>query len=150
MILIYPFISLLAILAAFVAEYGMGLKPCALCLYQRIPYYIGLIGFVSYFIPQYQKYFRIFYIALFLASVTLAFYHMGVEYKWFSYHSECTSQITGNNIDQIKAQLLSQAIVRCDEPALIIFGLSMAGWNFILSLLLIILLIFLKQKNYEK
>jgi disulfide bond formation protein DsbB len=67
----------------------------------------------------------------------LAVYHAGVEYGWFPGFTACTSAISlGNNdVAALRDQLLNAPVVRCDVPGFVLFGISMAGYNAILSLI---------------
>ena len=69
------------------------------------------------------------------AGTALAFYHVGVEQHWFAGPSACTASAgTPTTLEALKAQLLHQQPVQCDEPAWALFGISLAGWNFLASL----------------
>src|SRR5260221_14302674 len=73
----------------------------------------------------------------FAASTVLAFYHVGVEQHWFAGPSACTGSVTGaTSIEALKAQLLARQPVSCDTPSWRLFGVSLAGWNVLDSLLL--------------
>ncbi len=69
------------------------------------------------------------------SAAALAFYHVGVEQHWFAGPSACTAAAgTPTTLEALKAQLLHQQPVRCDEPAWSLFGISLAGWNLLASL----------------
>jgi disulfide bond formation protein DsbB len=70
-----------------------------------------------------------------LASAGLGGYHAGVEQKWWPGPNTCTSQsIEGLSTDDLLAQIMNAPVVRCDEIPWDMFGISMAGWNMIISL----------------
>ena len=73
------FITLILI-SAFLIEYGLGHKPCKLCIYQRIPYFVAVLLILKMLLTtSYQK-IALFILALtFLVSASLAFYHFGIE-----------------------------------------------------------------------
>jgi disulfide bond formation protein DsbB len=76
--------------------------------------------------------------AVFLVSSGFAFYHVGVEQRWFAGPTACTAPATAaDTVEQLKAQLLHQQPVRCDEPAWTLWGISLAGWNLLASLIMI-------------
>lgn len=131
------------IAGAWIFEH-MGYAPCPLCLQQRIPYYVGiplaalallatrlgrgafasraLIGLVG---------------LLFLGGAGLAAYHAGVEWKFWAGPSDCAvgaggTTAAGGLLDSLNETVL----VRCDEPALLVLGLSLAVWNVAISLAL--------------
>ena len=65
----------------------------------------------------------------------IAVFHVGVEQQWWPGTAECGG-IDGANLslEQLKAQILAAPVVRCDEVAWSLFGISMAGYNILLSL----------------
>ena len=75
-----------------------------------------------------------------LVSTTLAFYHVGVEQKYWSGPNSCSNaSIEGLTTDQLLDQIMSAPIVRCDEVAWELFGISMAGWNVLISFCLFLI-----------
>ena len=139
LILIFLFLSsFFALLAAYISQYVFGLLPCPLCLYQRIPFFmvifITLFAFLSKQSPERQK--IIIKIALFILIINaiLALYHVGVEQKIFIF-DKCSDLSAGaDNLQDLKQQILQIPAVRCDTPQFILFGISMAGWNVIYCL----------------
>jgi disulfide bond formation protein DsbB len=123
---------------ALASQYWGGLAPCELCLKERWPWIaaiaISLVATTTSRRPTSPR------IALMLAAVfviggALAFYHVGVEQHWFAGPSACTAAAgTPTTLEALKAQLLHQQPVRCDEPAWALFGISLAGWNLLASL----------------
>jgi len=75
--------------------------------------------------------------AVFAVSGVLAFYHVGVERHWFAGPSACTGAATAaDTVEALKAHILGQMPVRCDEPAWSLWGISLAGWNLLASLVM--------------
>ena len=149
--LIIIFILLVSsLISAFVIEYGLGHKPCKLCLYQRYPYYISIFLLTSIFVIK--KNIRIHFLVLsivFLFGAIVAFYHFGIEQGFFEESTVCAA----NNLDQIlsKEDLLKQLkqnTVSCKDVTFRFLGLSLASINTIFSLILSCIF-FLKFKNYE-
>jgi disulfide bond formation protein DsbB len=61
-------------------------------------------------------------------------YHAGVEQKWWEGPTSCTSgDIGGLSAEELMDQIMSAPLVRCDDIPWEMFGLSMAGWNALLS-----------------
>lgn len=127
---------------AFASEYWGGLAPCHLCWLQRYPYMVTIaLGFLSLILQQSEPQGRGWRIIValsgfaFAVGACLALYHMGVEYHWWKGPESCTSDI-GNaaNLGDLLHALLNAPVIRCDVPAWTLLGLSMAGYNFIASL----------------
>ena len=124
--------------AVLLSQYWGGLAPCELCLTERWPWAVAIvISFVATMVGSRPA---LPWVALLLATVfavgsVLAFYHVGVEKHWFAGPSACTASAgTPATLEALKAQLLHQQPVRCDEPAWSLWGVSMAGWNLVASL----------------
>jgi disulfide bond formation protein DsbB len=126
--------------AALLSQYFGGLQPCELCLYQRWPYYAAIVATAIALLSGGDKAMRgivMLCALLFAASTALAFYHVGVEQHWFAGPTACTGSVTGaTSIEALKAQLLARQPVSCDTPAWRLFGVSMAGWNLLASVLI--------------
>ena len=68
-------------------------------------------------------------------SGAIGVYHAGVEAKIFEGFTQCTANVkTGLSNAQLLQQITHAPIVRCDEVQFRFLGISMAGWNAILSL----------------
>ncbi|MFZ5670844.1 MAG: disulfide bond formation protein B [Pseudomonadota bacterium] len=134
--------AMLAIAHAF--ETFGGLAPCLLCLRQREVYWAALtVGAVAVALDLWRKDPRLTRIAdgllalLFMVGVGVAVYHAGAEWKFWPGPAVCA---TGGavQVDSLDALLRGEAIrmPRCDEAAWVFLGLSMAGWNAVISLAL--------------
>ena len=128
-----------AILAgAFAFQYLGGLAPCQLCLWQRWPHAAAiLIGGLALLIGS-----RVLPALGALAALTTAgigAFHVGVEQKWWAGLASCTAgSIEGlSTADLLNPDIVVAAPVRCDAIAWQLAGISMAGWNVILSLVLV-------------
>ena len=132
-------ISAIAILATVYSfEYLLGLAPCDLCLYQRLPWW-GLIALSCLALmlrpnPRLSILLFACMIVILLAGASMAGYHVGVEWLWWKGPTTC-SGFDARNMDlaTLKAAIMATPVVRCDEIVWDFLGLSMAGWNFILS-----------------
>lgn len=133
------FISFLALLTALISQYVFGLQPCELCIWQRIPYVFAIaVGLISYGAARQDKAIGNFFLALaggiFLIGFGIAVFHVGVEQHWWEGLSSCGSGETKNlSIDELREQILKAPVVRCDEAAFTFLGISMAGYNALLS-----------------
>lgn len=129
--------------AAFGFQYIGGLVPCVLCLYQRWPYAITIalsltaLALLRRTEGQYAAR-GIVYLcgAVFLAGAGIAVFHVGVEQHWWQGTPECGVLSGGKTLQDLKESLEHGPIVRCDQPQWTMFGVSMAGYNAILSILL--------------
>ncbi|HZS82382.1 MAG TPA: disulfide bond formation protein B [Stellaceae bacterium] len=127
--------------AALLFQYAGGFAPCELCLYERWPYYavvvVSMIGLSSGNASAMRALVALCGL-IFLAGAGLSFYHVGVEQHWFAGPSACTGSAGGaDTIEALKAQLMKLQPVKCDEPAWTLFGISLAGFNLLASLLLL-------------
>ena len=143
-LIIIFFIILLSLISALTIEYVLDHKPCSLCLYERIPYFLSSLLMIKiFFFKKYEKITLLILFFVFIFSSLLAFYHFGIEQGFFSESFICNV----NNQVQIlsKEQLLRelyQNVVSCKDVTFRILGLSLAAINTILSVILSI--IFLK------
>ncbi|MBI3441278.1 MAG: disulfide bond formation protein B [Proteobacteria bacterium] len=132
-----------ALAAAYISQYGFGLKPCILCLYQRVPYFVnvalGLLAFLVTFRSPRLAVLLLWAAALsFFADAAIAGFHVGVEQGWWKGLPSCGGEIVPEHVslEELRQSLTHQDIVRCDKPAWVMFGISMAGYNFALTLAL--------------
>ncbi len=135
-------LSTLAIAGALGIEYIGHIPPCPLCLDQRIAYYAAIpLGILAFLLAPARRPWSLVILAVlaaaFLFNAGLGVYHAGVEWKWWVGPTECTGigTIASNPADLLKS-LQQSHVVRCDEAALRVFGLSLAGYNALLSALL--------------
>ncbi|MDZ7904407.1 MAG: disulfide bond formation protein B [Cypionkella sp.] len=123
------------LLGAFGFQYLGGLLPCTLCLWQRWPHAAAVaIGALGLALPQ-----RIWPILGALAALTtaaIALFHVGVEQFWWDGLATCTANsMAGVSVDDLLSlDTQVAAPVRCDAIPWQFMGLSMAGWNGVLSL----------------
>jgi len=132
------------ILGAWFFQFGLGLKPCPLCLEQRYPYYfaIPLAALVLLGVTAGASR-KVLLAALFviaagmLWNAGLAGYHAGIEWKWWAGPQDCSGPIDSlGSANDLLRQLESINVVRCDEAAWRFLGLSLAGYNVLISLTL--------------
>ncbi|WP_425515498.1 disulfide bond formation protein B [Microvirga antarctica] len=125
---------------ALVFQYGYGYQPCKLCLEQRYPYYFGIpLALLGVVLPQHGGRAILWLLALlFLASAALGTYHAGVEWGWWLGPSDCGGGggAAGGSVGDLLNQLNKIRVVSCTEAAWRFLGLSLAGWNVLISLAL--------------
>ncbi len=132
--------SATVMLAVLLSQYWGRLAPCELCLTERWPWDVAIV--IAFVAAMVGSRLALPWVALLLTAVfavgsALAFYHVGVEQHWFAGPGACTAAGgTPETLDALRAQLLHQQPVRCDEPAWTMFGTSLAGWNLLASLMM--------------
>lgn len=126
--------------SVYSAQYMGGLRPCVLCLYERIPWFAAAaLMLVGILMPASASGWRGLLLLCglaMLASTALAGYHVGVEQKWWAGPGACSApEQLPQNLDELKNLLLPTAEKppRCDEIPWSLWGISMAGYNGILS-----------------
>ena len=128
------------LLGAWGFQYIGGLAPCKMCIWQRYPHGVAVIlGALAFAFPGVRP---LPLLGALAAATTagIGFYHAGVEQGWWEGPNSCTSSsIDGLTPDQLLDQILNAPLVRCDDIAWSLMGISMAGWNGILSTLLVVL-----------
>lgn len=135
-----------SILTALGFQYIGGYQPCMLCLWERYAYYFAVpVLFLAIVLASGGSKgwaaVLFFLVALvFLANAGLGTYHAGAEWKFWPGPEACGG---GGDLSTSAGSLLKDLegikVVRCDEPSLVWFGLSFAGWNVVASLLLMLL-----------
>lgn len=120
---------------ALIAEYGFGLPPCEMCWWQRYPHIVALVLAVSALLTRRTATVGVLVVLAALAiliSGLIGGFHAGVEYGWWSGLTRCTASGVGdgNALDAI----LNAPLVRCDVAPWSLFGISLAGFNFLISL----------------
>ena len=145
--LIFSFcISLSLLCGAWFFQYALGYPPCQMCYWQRHAHklIIGLAvlamiltRFTKSESPTSDRLWTYIIMLAFLISGGLALWHMGVEYKWWEGPKTCSGTpqlgtLTGNNLlDSLDEKINPPS---CNEIVWSFLGLSMAGWNMVISL----------------
>lgn len=127
---------------AYAFQYWGGLAPCVLCLWQRKPHMAVIVLGVLAALAAGR---RLPWTALMALAVLalwigagIGVFHAGVEQKWWQGTSECGALDAGTatSAEEMLRQIMEAPVVRCDEIAWQMWGLSMAGWNALASVLL--------------
>ena len=134
--------------AAHAFERFGGLPPCILCLDQREVYWVAgtvaIVGIAAHFTPLKARFDRLFFAALaatFLFGLGVAVRHVGVEYDWWEGPAACAAGRGGVTAQSMSDLLRGGAIQMpsCEDALWHFLGLSMAGWNAVISLGLVVL-----------
>ena len=120
------------------SQYIGGLYPCEMCYWQRWPHAVAiLLAALSFTAPAQSPRSRALTLLAALAiavSGAIGVYHAGVEAKIFEGFTQCTAMGRGLSPAELLKQITHAPLVRCDEVQFRFLGVSMAGWNAILSL----------------
>jgi len=119
------------LIGALIFQYGFGMAPCKMCIWQRWPHGIAIVlGALIYFMPN--RFIALLAGLVVLTGGGIGVYHAGVEQKWWQGPTDCTGtglSLTDNLLD-MSAPI---SVVMCDVIPWSLFGVSMAGWNALLS-----------------
>ncbi len=135
-------VCLAALIAAWIAQYGFGLQPCILCLYQRVPFAIGAALGLAALLPFVGRRGRGVLLGLaglaLLVNAGIAVFHTGVEQHWWAGTAECGGGAVAVSSDAATLlEAMRQPVeARCDEPPWSLFGITMAMMNVPFSLVL--------------
>jgi disulfide bond formation protein DsbB len=137
-------VGAVTIAGAWFFQYGLGLRPCPLCLEQRYAYYFAIPLAAMVVLGDQAGASRKVLVAALAAlalgmlwNAALGVYHSGVEWKWWAGPQACGGALddlgtAGGLLEKLK----SVEVVRCDEAPWRFLGLSLAGYNALISLAL--------------
>ncbi|WP_371741611.1 disulfide bond formation protein B [Novosphingobium sp. 9U] len=116
---------------AYISQYGFGLPPCEMCWWQRYAHFAALgLALLAFVLPARAM--------VALAGLAIAVggliggFHAGVEYGWWQGVTACTANTFAKGGDPLAA-ILAAPVIRCDVAPWSLFGISLAGWNFLFS-----------------
>ncbi|MEO1045957.1 MAG: disulfide bond formation protein B [Pseudomonadota bacterium] len=142
---------LFLITGALISQYVFGLYPCEMCIWQRWPHYGAiLLAGVSLLVSSRDiaKLFTALAGLAILGSGLIGGFHAGVEYGWWEGITACSTGFEqGLDADQIMDAILDAPIIRCDAAPWDFYGISLAGFNFLLSLGAAIAIFMLMHKS---
>lgn len=126
--------------AAFASQYWGGLTPCEMCWWQRYAYMAAIVPLLPSALlrlPAAQRRASLLLGGLvFLVGAGISLFHAGVEQKWWEGFTACTAPISAGGLDDLRAAILAAPVVRCDDIPWSLFGISIAGFSAIASLML--------------
>ncbi|HEX8126529.1 MAG TPA: disulfide bond formation protein B [Allosphingosinicella sp.] len=137
---------------AFGSEIFGGLYPCEMCWWQRYAHFAGLgfalLSLVLRRAPDRGRSFVWLGALAILASGGIGAYHAGVEADIFEGFTQCTSTTSaGLSSEELLKEVMAAPIVRCDDIQFSFLGISMAGWNAILSILAALSILWLSLRR---
>ena len=115
---------------ALIAQYGFRLPPCEMCWWQRYPHIVALVLAALAWVTRRDALVALAAIAI-LVSGALGLFHAGVEYSWWEGVTACTANAVAGS-DPL-ASIMAAPIVRCDVAPWTLGGVSLAGFNFLIS-----------------
>lgn len=138
-------VGLITIAGFFFFQYVLGYPPCPLCLEQRIPYYFSVpLAALLWLGAGYGASRKVLMLgflviaAAMLWDAGLAAFHAGVEWRLWPGPTDCSGPVNalGSTGDLMKS-LENIRVIRCDEAAWRLFGISLPGYNVLVSLLMV-------------
>ena len=137
--LIALFLPLVLLVGAWGSQLIGGLVPCEMCHWQRWPHYAAVaIAAFAFVVPGRSSKLTMIALAAGLSALSgaIGVFHAGVEYHWWHGITACSTSLTGEGIstDEMLRRILAAPVVRCDAAQWTLFGISLAGYNAILSL----------------
>jgi len=129
---------------ALLFQYVGNLPPCPLCLWQRYPHAAVLVlaaAALAIARPRFQAACLTLIALALVAGAAIAGFHVGVEQGWWAGTAACQAVPGLDTMDpaRLRELAIGWPAARCDEVPWSLFGVSMAGWNLILSLLLTVI-----------
>lgn len=130
---------------AYIGQYAFHLWPCEMCWWQRYAHFaalaLALLGLVR---PARGQLTRLAAVAILIGGL-LGLYHAGVEYGWWQGFTACTSEIQLG--DDPLAAIMNAPMVRCDQVQWSLLGISLAGFNFLISVPAAVLIFALSRRG---
>jgi disulfide bond formation protein DsbB len=129
-------------LGAYYFQYVLGMAPCPLCLEERIAYYVAIPLALVTGIAALMRAPRLMVraglaviVAAMLILAGMSIYHAGVEWKFWPGPTDCSGPVSGfGNAGSLLESMEKTVVVRCDEAAWRLFGISLAGYDVLISL----------------
>ena len=117
---------------AYISQYGFGLHPCEMCWWQRWPHFVALgFALLAFVVPP-QRVWTFAAALAILVSGAIGLFHAGVEYGWWEGVTSCAAITAGGSGNALE-DIMNTPLVRCDEAAWTLMGISLAGYNFLIS-----------------
>ncbi|WP_022683296.1 disulfide bond formation protein B [Sphingobium bisphenolivorans] len=138
---------------AYVSQYAGGLHPCEMCWWQRYPHMaaipLALIAYATRAKPCMSALFTGLAGLAIGISGGIGLFHAGIEYGWWQGLTACSTSPAGGSGADILNQIMATPITRCDVAPWTLLGISLAGYNGLLSgaAALAILVLLLGQGN---
>jgi disulfide bond formation protein DsbB len=133
------------------SQYLGGLHPCEMCHWQRWPHYaavaLALLAFAMRGAADRGRSMVWLAALAILTSGLIGIYHAGVELGIFEGLTQCASTGGGGSSADVLADIMAAPLIRCDQVQFTFLGVSMAGWNAILSISAALVILWLSLKR---
>ena len=130
---------------AYIGQYVFHLYPCEMCWWQRSPHFAALaLAVLGLLRPSAKGLIWLAALAIMVGGL-LGLYHAGVEYGWWEGFTACTSEIKLG--DDPLAAIMNAPMIRCDQVQWSLLGISLAGFNFLISVPAALLIIALLRRG---
>ncbi len=119
---------------ALISEHVFGLYPCEMCMWQRWPHMVAIVFAILALIFRSQNWSWLLVIGAALAIIVsglIGGFHAGVEYGWWEGITSCATNLADSG--DLLGSIMNAPLVRCDVAPWSLFGISLAGYNFLLS-----------------
>jgi disulfide bond formation protein DsbB len=127
------------LLGALAFQHIGGMAPCKLCIWQRYPHVLAVV-IGALMLALAYRWLALIGAGSALATAAVGIYHVGVEQGWWQGPTTCSAgPVRELSPDALLDQIMAAPLVRCDEIPWELFGISMAGWNALVSLALMAL-----------
>lgn len=137
---------------ALAFQYLGGLVPCEMCYWQRWPHGAAIVVALAAFVlpPRPARFAIVLAALLAMTSGVIGVYHWGVEQHIFQGLTQCSASAVVGDPAKVLADIFATPLVRCDQPQWSLFGISMAGWNAILSIGIGLVILWLTLKPVRR
>lgn len=119
---------------AYISQYGFGLYPCEMCWWQRYPHFAALVLAGVAFTARPPRLWIVLAALAILTSAVIGGFHAGVEYKWWPGITNCARIVPTTPGANPLESIMNTPLISCDEAQWRLFGISLAGFNFLFSL----------------
>jgi disulfide bond formation protein DsbB len=136
---------------AWGSEIWGGLHPCEMCWWQRYAHLaalgFALLALLLSRLPDRGRSFVWLAALGIFASGAIGAYHAGVEAKVFQGFTQCTSTAAGASAEDFLKSIMTAPVTRCDQVQFEFLGISMAGWNAIISILFALVILWFSLRR---
>ena len=120
---------------AYVSQFGFGLYPCEMCWWQRYPHFVALaLAMFAFVAPPARLWTALAAIAI-LVSGAIGGYHAGIEYGWWEGVTSCTRIVPSDPGANPLEAIMNTPMISCTDAQWRLLGISLAGFNFLISVI---------------